>query len=149
MPEPGFVVSAMPVAALVVVASALVLWPTGDEVGSGGMSPEAVSVSGIDADASPGIRERSWTVRAEEGDDQPTYGTAAMPEPGTSQAVRSLPVGAYGDVSEYDPDLLYPASPSSLGVLDVGESLDPDLPPAPVYEGLSDVGDYLLPEERP
>lgn len=146
--------SALSGAALVVVASFLVQWPTDTEIGLDGDGdsegePEAATIF-----HSADIVEMRGAVLADRGDFRggPAGPRAKTEFPGrTKQPASSGPVPEPGDDGEYiDPLVDHPASPPG-GVSYVGEFQDPehDVPTPPPYDGILDIGDYLAPEEGP
>ena len=126
-------------AVLAVVASALLLRPTGTEIGFDGRAegdPEAVTVV-----HSADFIEMRGATSTERG---------ALR--GGLVAVRSRPVPDPGDDGEYvDPLADNPVSPLGVVVSNVGDFEDPDngVPTPPPYGGISDVGDHIAPEEAP
>ena len=144
MPRASFVVVALSTTVAVVVASVLMLRPTGTETGSDGEDArEAVIV--LDSVEAAGTRDTMSVVQEDLPESGAVRRTVPESEGRGEKPAATLPVREQGDVGEYlDPDALYPVS-------SYGEFQDPDrdVPTAPPHEGVSDVGEYLEPEERP
>ena len=153
MPGPKFVeLSLLAAVVVAVVASAVLLRPTGAQIGSDGDS-------GIDREATVAldpvehleIRDVTLTGRGDFRDSRADRRSEPPSERHGKRTASSPPVGEHDDVGEYvDPDA-YPVSPFGSGIPDdVGEFQDPDYDLlAPLPNGGSEVGDYLEPEEGP
>ena len=129
--------------AVAVVASVLLLRPTGAEVESDDDVEAAIMSDSADF---PEIRD--GTVRLVAWHDYLIGHAVQTPKPRTERPASH----EYAGADEYlDPDALYPASPTFGGVIDAGEFLDPDedIAPPPPAEGGLEVGAYLAPEKGP
>ena len=153
MARPRFVVAALSATAVAVVASILLLRPTGAEIGFAGEG-ESGRDAAIALD-SVGLLEIHNAILAADGDFREGRADRRVDPLSERRAKRSVsypPVGERGDVGGYlDPDA-YPVSPVGGGVSDdFGEFQDPayDLPSPQPYGGTLDIGDYLAPEEGP
>ena len=152
MPRARFVGMALSSTVAVVVASILLLRPTGAETGSDYGEGDGDAVVVLDSAKIPEPRDTILVVHEDSSDVRAVRRSGPESERLTQGPAATLPVRERGDVGEHlDPDALYLVSSSGGNVVDVGEIEDPehDVPTAPPYEGVSDIGDYLEPEESP
>ena len=135
----------MALSAAAVVASVLLLRPTGAEVESEDDIEAAIMSDSVDF-----AEIQDGAVRLVARHDYLIRHAAQPPEPRAERLKRRVS-RENADAGEYlDPDAL-PVSFSGGSVFDIGEFLDPerDIPPPVPADGVADVGDYLAPEQGP